>query len=205
MYHLAKFLIILGCIIPLRAFGFGCTPTSEGGTFVITADVPLLTPSSQIDLVSLENQNFSCSGSLAYYNQDAIKVIPGSVKINNKLAESGYSAYLKNQQGSVYPASQFPDPFCIWPSYSCDGTTLSHSGPVYLTVGLFPPRKSATSSVVIKPLEEIIRFVVRQRGNYGEATPTWGDNTYTFVVRSKNEISIPSYSCTVNDESVHVN
>ncbi len=199
----AVFMLCFLLFSSLKAFGFHCFPAHENKVFDITINFPILTASSQIDLVSLATQQIVCSGNLNYNYQDAIRIVPNSVKLHRALVDNGYLAYLKNQSGTVYSASVFPDNFCIWPTFSCIGDgSSSYTGPLHLTIGFWPPQNKVP--LVINPLEEVVRFTVQQRSNYGNGV-YFGANQYKFIFRNRNVLAIPSFSCSVYDKSVQVN
>lgn len=193
------------CLMPYKhAMAFSCTSNgiqiAGTGTFTVPVNVALNKSSTSIVLSDL-GQGTTCTGDTGTYYQDALE-LTGAI-LSPQLSAIGFSGFAI-VNGTNY---DFPLPtVCIWPDSNCSVLMKSpYTAPVNIQIGIRRLVPGNWTASTVPAGTEIARFSVLQRGrDTAESNITWGqEKTWIFVLN--NTLSIPAYTCAINNPNQTVN
>ncbi len=212
--------LIFLLLIPLRSIAFTCEPylnLNAQTTIPVAINNSIFegmkTRGVSVELVNLKDY-ITCSGKLHSTFQDAVRIKPGTAMLGPLFSEIGVvNGFVIYDNQAKYSFADIPlasSEMCVWPSSNCDidwGLGNDHvltTKTMDLVIGL-NSSGAITELLNIPAGSEIARFKLQQRGRYIVGSlPSWGENFFELVFVSANDISIPSKTCTVNEESVSV-
>ncbi len=197
-------------LISFKGMAFTCNPgLNINGKKVISVDVDAnffenLRAKGQAQLFDL-SKSVTCSGQVGPTFKDAVRIVKGSAKLSPLLVDIGAEGYVTYFNSSEHPFSAIPL-HCVWPDRDCTYTTTDREkrGPMGLIVGLKILSYEQMKPLAISAGTEITKLRLLQRGLYATGI-NWGPNYYDISVITRNDIVVPSRTCTVNDENVVVN
>lgn len=189
-----RFIIFITVLLVSRyAAAFNCASPTTSIPVTVNIDKSV----EGIILADLSTINFTCNGDTRAGFQDAIRIYPGSARINSVLENHGFEGYMINSVNQVFSFSQSGNQ-CIWPDANCSiGGIITK--PLQLKIGIRPNGSGIQSGVVLPAGTQIAEFIGQQRGLYEMSKPPyWGSNMFNFKFVLANNLVLPTYTCNVN-------
>ncbi|MFR9704727.1 fimbrial protein [Aeromonas sanarellii] len=205
--------VCLALFVSQHSVAFTCVP---GLTLNSTTTIPVV-----VDEMFFENMSDKgsahlfnlassviCSGWIHSAYQDAVKIEPDSAKLGPMFEAKGLSGFFLAQDNNVYDFTAIPDSLCAWPDAACShdpsSNVVNKTEPMHLIIGVHR-HAPITEPFFIPAGTEIAKFRLKQRGVYVVGgPPVFGSNFFDIRLTTKHDISVPSKTCSVQEESVLV-
>lgn len=202
--YLIFFVFLFFLFQPSKTLAFGCTVfgrnATAAGVHNIPVDVILSKDSTDIKLVNFQD-NSSCSGYLGWAGgvaaNDALRTNRIST-FSPALEDLGFSGYATIWGTRIdFPISVGR---CVWPDGRCsfNGGTSLFTGPINVQIGMTRNLSVAQNGATVPAGTTIASFYLEQRGATGGAS-SWGFHPKTWNFILKNDLVIPTYTCSVEN------